>query len=323
MNSFKITFSKLNTIKSYAYVKTDDDFPMIMERLLYKNPIEFRYEHPGARMVASNFTIFTADTRDVVYEFDLLKLKPGEITLSFEKMDMALAGFELMHIMDRHNEIDILDFAKYCRKKVGNADAELAEAIFGGENKKTAKRLRMYLNDKIMRIECYSKEKEEPEVRDREVQEKQTQVILFPLEHRPSFLKGIVLYDTLEIPAHGKVFWKVIQELENRNVPYEVLTERNNIPGHDIDVENLGIRGEDFLLLFDRQRFLQAYFGATAAESSYFTTTKGAKHNIAEIVRKELKKEKSVQVEGYGADDAWHYAYNKKQEYVYALGYCL
>lgn len=49
----------------------------------------------------------------------------------------------------------------------------------------------------------------------------------------------------------------------------------------------------------------------------------GIKHRLSEIIEKEVKKaDKYVDVEGYGADDAWHHIrIHEDGKYTYFIGY--
>lgn len=139
----------------------------------------------------------------------------------------------------------------------------------------------------------------------------------------PERLWEILIGDIMCINAHEEIFLEVIRTLENKKIEYELGSTAVLIRGHGIDVSCSHVRTKDFQIVFCAGVFLMVDFGKEIAESSAFITTKGNKHNIGDILRKNTdKKSSSVWVCGYGADDAWHHIYNNS-EMVYGIRYDL
>jgi len=94
------------------------------------------------------------------------------------------------------------------------------------------------------------------------------------------------------------------------------------VRGHFIEVPCFEIKSKDFRLVFLCKHLLFACVYDDILDDSYFTTTKGTKHNMGENARKNGKKGIRKYVFDHRADDVLHMVEcSEDGKYSYTIGY--
>lgn len=310
MLSTYLTFAKFKELHRLCNrINIEYNFSTIIEHLLYDvNPIKYQYEDDTLKLIGNSFTISSKDGLDVEIEINLATLKKNEILLNVEHH----VNGEKINNPNNFNWDKKTDIKDLSNKEVVYLNDEnlIYEDTSPGYIHSNACKLNIYLKDntlKFVKNMVTTKKSREKELN---------------LKNQSS-LNYVLINDILNINIYEYSFIDVIKKLEEYKIPYEMRAEVYYIRGHCIEDEVIQITTKDFKLTFHCAHFLEAFINSKIVGNCYFITTKKEKHNMGEILVKELKNKKDAKISGYGADDAWHYGSFKKDNYAYSLGYCI
>lgn len=323
MSGLTLFFEKFKSkIRTCVHIDLDYDFASIVEQLMQvDNGIKYKYEQGILKLVTNYFEIRTDDLENIIYEIDLSCLRKNEICIEIDDIevdfDLICGKYEKMENLLRRNEkIDLKKFVEFYKKTVGvSEDNMIFKRVREIRYPNRTLSIKMYLENDILKIEkrCFPIKKDID-----------NKVCVTDNRESKSMLESIVINNQITINVHKKELLHTIRELEKLDIEYDIGVAIMHIVGHCIEVECFEINSSDFSLVFCGKSLLHAYLYNDILENSYFITTKGVKHNIGEIWKKEVKNSDSIYVEGYGADDAWHHAGKSKEKgRYYVIGYNL
>lgn len=324
MSGIELYFEKFKSeIRYCVHVDLEYDFASIVEQLMQKdNGIRYCYENGCLILKTDCFEIITNDGENITYEIDLSRLKKNEITVEGYSDYFDNINEKKEQLSYEKDKIDLLKFVKLLKKNMDSEDELIWDRVNKFKYRERYLSLKMYLEGDILRIKkrCLPVEQGCDSASDGD----NNKVDDTKDKKSKSKLQSIVLDNKITIDVHKEELIRVIHELEKHNIEYKIGVEIVNIIGHCIEVECFNIFSSDFELIFCGNSLLQSYFYNDRMDEAYFVTTKGVKHNIWEIWKKEAKDGKTVYVEGYGADDAWHCAgCTSDGRDFYAIGYNL
>lgn len=322
MDGFNLEFIKYRSkTHGFPLVNIWDDFEKVMTKLMQYNNIRYCYEEGYFKIAADYFEIWSDDLEHIIYTFDLNHLPQDEIYISLRHQLLKDVCDELYkETKEELRHCDMLDLGRYVQvcwdiaKRIYNDE----RIIFTQESRKPEYNrifsAIMTVEDSVLRIEknvsFIDKELEEKKITKRNNEQEEV-----------SGLYSIILGDFLTINAFDITLLQTLKTLEEQNIEYEVKVNKCSMRGHYIEIPCLEISGEDFTLFYESGGLMEAYIYNDMLKNSYFITTKGVKHNMGDIVRDKVGEREYVYINGYGADDAWHYAgIDRKGNYFYSVG---
>lgn len=323
MSGLILFFEKFKSeIRSCVHIDLAYNFTSIVEQLMQvDNGIKYKYEQGVLKLVTDYFEIRTDDLENIIYEIDLSCLKKNEICIEVDSIEVDFNFLcekyeEIAPFLQRNKKNDLKKFVEFYKRMTGvSEDNMIYEKVSEIRYPDCTLSIKMYLEDDVLRIEkkCFPIEKDIC-----------NKVSVTDNTEGKSKLDSVVINNQITIDVRGKELLRIIRELEKQDIQYNIGVAIMIIVGHCIEVECFEIESTDFNLIFNGNYLLQAYFYNDILDNSYFITTKGVKHNIGEIWKKEVKSKEAIYVEGYGADDAWHRAGRTEDgKRFYKIGYNL
>jgi len=325
-----IFFIKHSAFKEhYVKINLQRDFEEVVQELMKEgNDIKYCFDRGRLKLVANNFTIETNNIEDVIYEFDMDKLDYGEA-------GMTIYSDLYNKIYDTHksrmccyNVLDFVDYVDiYNKGIIQNEENVLFQTSAPHWLKNQMVTVKMFLVGNILRIEktCVPLEKDLSRECSKENSNKN--IVKIPddnFEPKESELDSVIIDDFCTLKMHEKNLLPTIYFLEKSGVEYDVTTKMMGLHQHFFYVSCLKIQAEDFSLIYYKGELLGISFNDRILDTSYFVTTKGIKHNLREIIKKEVKNTKvdGTCICGYGADDAFHFVWIYKDgTYKYSISY--